>query len=185
MAQHPNTLATVSDLYRVPDDGRHYELVHGQIISEPPPGGRHGRLSARLVGLLDRYLRDHPVGVLLTCDPGFILSRAPDTVRAPDVAVVARARYLRLEDESRPIPGAPELAIEVLSPGDRASAVQAKVADFLAAGCSLVWIVDPDAQQVRVYRDLLDVRRLSADDCLEAQDLLPGFRIRVGEIFEL
>ncbi len=121
MTHDPIPLATVDDLYRLPNDERHYELVQGRIVFEPPPGDRHGRLSARLVGILDRFLEKHPVAELLAGDPGFVLSRAPDTVRAPDIADVEKGRYLPLDDESILFPGAPAPAIEILSPGNRAS----------------------------------------------------------------
>ena len=174
---------TVDDLYALPADDFHHELVHGSLVSEPPPGGRHGRIAARLVQRLGAHVEEHSLGVVLTCDTGFILHRDPDTVRAPDVAFVRRDRYDKLEDETSALPIAPDIAIEVRSPSDSAVKLHAKVADYLAAGTPLVWVVDPGTERVACYRKLLEPRIVAAPQHLEADDLLPGFRLSVDDIF--
>lgn len=176
---------TVADLYALPDDGLRCELVHGEFVSEPTPGGRHGRVAANLVQDIGAHVRAHRLGVVLTCDTGFVLHREPDTVRAPDVALVTLERYRAFDDETSALPGPPDLAIEVLSPSDTAARMHAKVADYLAAGTSLVWVVDPDRRQVLCYRDLLAPQTRAASDELSAEDLLPGLCLPVADIFEL
>jgi len=177
-------LLVAEDLYAIQDDGQHHELVHGLMISEPLAGGRHGMVAAAVAEELRRFSRRHRLGVTLTCDVGFILHRSPDTVRGPDVAFVRQARYEALDDPSQAIPGPPDLAVEVLSPHDRPAAVHAKVADYLAAGTPVVWIVDPSQERVTVYRSLFEPSVFAADDELTAEDVLPGFRVRVGAFFE-
>jgi Uma2 family endonuclease len=176
---------TVDDLYAMPDDGRVYEIEAGLLVSEPLPSPRHGRVVAALAELLRRHVRSRGLGVVLAADAGFLLAREPDTLRGPDVSFVARERYLRLEDESRAFPGPPDLAIEVLSPGNTPAALHGKVADYLAAGARLVWLVDPERQCVTVYRSLLAPRTLPAEGELDGEDVLPGFRARVADIFEV
>src|SRR5437867_1591412 len=127
-------LLAAEDLYGLPRDERRQELLRGVLVSEPPPGGTHGRLLSRLGALLHEFVRPRRLGIIYGGDCGFILARSPDTVRAPDVAFITMERFQALEDESRYIPGAPDLAIEILSPGDRPGEVHGKVADWLAAG---------------------------------------------------
>ncbi len=176
---------TVEELYRLPDDGQRYELAHGRLVSEPPPGIRHGCVAMRLGALLDSFVRTHQAGLIVSCDAGFVLHRSPDTVRAPDLAIIRRRRYLALEDNRKAMPGAPELAIEVLSPGNRWPEVHAKVADYLAAGTALVWVVDPEIAQVHCYRTLLEPHMLTGSQSLTARDLLPGFSVPVSELFTI
>ena len=148
---------TVEDLYRMPDDGCHHELVGGFLTSEPLPGGRHGRVAARIAARLDIHAHACRLGVVLACDTGFILHRSPDTVRGPDVAFVNRERYEVLEDETKAIPGPPDLAVEVLSPSNGPAEVRSKVADYLAA----------------------------SGGCLSAEDILPRLSLPVTDIFNL
>ena len=93
MASSAPNLLTVEDLYELPDDDNHYELVRGHLVSQPPAGGRHGRIAARIVQRLGTFVEQHRLGIVLTCDPGFVLHRGPDTLRAPDVAFVATEHY--------------------------------------------------------------------------------------------
>lgn len=174
---------TAEDLYVLPDDGLRHELVAGRLLSEPPPGFDHGDLTAVISERLSRHVRSARLGKVLAGDPGFILSRNPDTVRAPDVAFV-RTERLPSGRLSRYYPGAPDLAIEILSPGDRPGEVAAKVADYLAAGARAVWIVDSEDRTVTVFAPASPARIFREEDELDGGDVVPGFRVRVGELFE-
>lgn len=176
-------LLTVEDLYDLPEDGRRYELVEGYLLSEPLPGPRHGRVIARIVHLLVDHVDSHQLGEVIAADSGFILARSPDTVRGPDVAFVARERYDAAGDPVTAFPGAPDLAVEVVSPSSRPADVHGKVADYLAAGTKLVWVVDPAAKTVTVYRTLLQPRTLGGEDRLEGEDVLPGFSVAAADCF--
>jgi len=175
---------TVDELDHLPDDEFRYELQSGLLLSEPRPGFRHGDVALAMGSLLRNYVRDSGVDVWPVVEVGFVLSRNPDTMRCPDVAVVTRERADRAGDLKRPFPGAPDLAIEVVSPSNTAVELHSKVADYLAAGTRLVWVVDPETQEVTVYRDLLAPRTLEASDFLDGEDVVPGFRIEVAELFE-
>jgi len=182
--RNPNRSLTTEDLYALPDDGNSHELVRGVLATEPPPGGEHGRVEAQVVMLLKTFVRRHRLGRIYAGDTGFILARSPDTVRGPDVAFVSRERVGSIDVGPGYIPGAPDLAVEILSPGNRRGDVQSKVADYLAAGARRVWVIDPSVPCVQVYRTLLDSRLLSRSDELEGEDVLPGFRVKVAELFE-
>jgi len=173
---------TDSDLDRLEDDGYRYELRAGLLLREPPPGFGHGRVQMRLAAALAAFVRAQALGEVVP-DVGFVLALDPDTVRQPDLAFVQTARLSLLKDDTRRFPGAPDLAVEVLSPSDRPGDVHAKVADFLAAGTRAVWLVDPRHRSVICYRSLLEPRRLVEEDVLEGEDVLPGFSIAVAAIF--
>lgn len=116
-------------------------------------------------------------------ETGFIIRRDPDTVRAPDVAFI-RADRLPEKLPQGYFDGAPDLAVEVLSPNDRASEVQGKIRDWLDAGCRAVWLVDPETKSVTVYKSAHDISVLNTADTLADAQLLPGFSAVVSEIFE-
>jgi Uma2 family endonuclease len=175
---------TAEQLYDLPDDGLRHELLRGTLVSEPLPNLLHGRTVARITALLDRFVRSNRSGVVYAGDTGFMLARQPDTVRGPDVAFVSAER-LRVADERRFFEGAPDLAIEVVSPSDRTSEVLGKVSDYLAAGCRLVWVVDPVREEVRVFRSPFTPRVLSAPEVLDGEEVLLGFSVPVAAIFEV
>lgn len=180
-----NQLLRVEDLYALPEDGMKHELQAGKLVSEPLPGSRHGRVALHVGALLDAHVRRRRLGVVLGNDSGFILSRSPDTVRGPDVSFVRRERFEGSEDLVGPFPGAPDLAVEVLSPSNAPATIHAKVGDYLAAGTRTVWVIDPEAETVVVYRSLLSPRTLGETDDLDGEEVVPGFRASVSELFEV
>jgi len=186
MARHLRSRpVTIDDLYAMPEDEWKHELQGGVLISEPLPGHRHGRVAFRVAELIGTHVRKHRLGVVATNDSGFILSRSPDTLRGPDVSFVSRERFERAGDLVTAFPGAPDLAIEVLSPSNTPAGLHAKVADYLAAGTHEVWVVDPESETVVAYRTLLSPRTLRPGDILEAEEVVPGFRVDVAELFEV
>jgi len=173
----------VGDYARLPEEDAKQELVEGMLVREPLPGWRHGRVAARIAFLIGEFLESHPVGTLSTCDTGHVLSESPATVRGPDVAFVSAERAARIGDEAGFFPGSPDLAIEVLSPSDRWGDVHSKVADYLAAGARLVWVVDPERRTAVEYRTLLDPREIGPQGELDGGDVLPGFRLALSRLF--
>ena len=175
-------LVTTEELEKFPDDDYRYELVDGRVIRMSPVGFQHGRIVARLCALLVQHVQGRKLGVVAT-QLGFELARHPDTVRAPDVAFIAQDRIPSQEPRGF-WKGPPDLAIEVLSPDDRPSEVRAKVEEYLTRGVSLVLVVDPKERAVQVSRPSLPAITLAADALLELDDVVPGFRCRVQEIFD-
>jgi Uma2 family endonuclease len=175
-------LISAEELFQMPNPGR-CELVRGELIMMVPAGFEHGGIVVNLTVLLDRFVRSRKLGRISGAETGFIIRRGPDTVRAPDVAFVRADRI----PEKLPrgfFDGPPDLAIEVLSPGDRASEVQSKIHDWLEAGCRAVWIVDPETKSVTIYKSTHDIAVLNLADTLADDQILPGFTAAVSEIFE-
>ena len=137
-----------------------------------------------IAALLREHVQKRRLGVVVAGDAGFILARKPDTLRGPDVAFVARARIDDLDDGFRAFAGAPDLAVEIVTPSNSPEDVRAKVADYLAAGTRRVWVVNIEVRSVTVYEALLSPRLLREGDVLDAGDVVPGFSVRVGDIFE-
>ena len=160
----PATLMTAEELLAANVTDKRTELVRGVLVVREPAGGRHG------------------AGHLVAAETGFTLARGPDTVRAPDIAFVRRERL----PSSVPV-GFPELApdlvVEVLSPDDRPGETLAKVGDWLEAGARLVWVIDPQGRNARVYRADGSQTWINEADHLDGEDVLPGFRCELASIF--
>jgi Uma2 family endonuclease len=172
-----------NDLLVLPEDTRRHELVAGLVVSEPPASFRHGDLAAEVFARLSEYVRQRDLGRVVSTETGFLLARDPDTVRAPDVAFVSRSTIERAGVFRGYFPGAPDLAVEVLSPSERPADVHAKIGDYLAAGSRIVWVIDPSSRQVRVHRSLLKPSILEETATLEGDDVLPGFSVSVAALF--
>ena len=147
-----------------------------------PTGGEHGSIVASVTAPLTLFVKQHGLGRIYGAETGFQIARDPDTVRAPDVGFVAAAR-MGAKPSRGFVPGPPDLAVEVVSPNDRAGEVLAKVFDWLDAGCRAVWVVDPPTRTVTVYRSREQIVTLGPDDELTGDDVVPGFRLPVAEIF--
>lgn len=177
-------LMTAEELLNMPDDGRRYELIEGELIElAAPPGTRHGYTQFRIGLRLEQFVGPRGLGVVMT-EAGFLVSTDSDTVRAPDVAFVAADR---LPDGDLPagyLPFAPDLLAEVVSPSDRASDVQEKVHMWLDAGARLVWVAYPSTNSVAAYRSRTDVTIVEGDQPLDGAPVLEGFSIPVSRLFE-
>jgi Uma2 family endonuclease len=175
-------LLTADDLL-TKQDGYRYELVKGELIREPPAGNIHGRQAMRLGWRMARHAEANDLGVVFAAETGFRLAADPDTVRAPDVAFVTKTRAEEVGKFEGFWPGAPDLAVEVISPGDSYNEVQQKVEEYLNAGASAVWVVDPRQRTITVYRSFTEMTILTENDTLEGGDIIPGFSCRVAEVF--
>lgn len=176
------TLLTAEDLFHMPDMGMKHELVRGELRSMAPAGVEHGNIGGELFVLLRQYAKLHDLGMVLGPDTGFYLSRDPDNVRAPDVSFVRKARIPVLPVQKF-FPGAPDLAVEVVSPNDTVDELQEKIQDYLAHGVRLVWIIYPRTRTAEVHRPGQPPQHIPADGTLSGEDLLPGFECRVAELF--
>jgi Uma2 family endonuclease len=128
-------------------------------------------------------VKANPLGVVFGAETGFRLASNPDTVRAPDLAFVRRERIPAGGIPREFWTGAPDLAVEVISPSDRYTEVEEKVQDWLSAGTHMVVVVNPRTRAVTVYRAPTEVTRLTESDLFSGGDLLPGFTCRVSEFF--
>jgi Uma2 family endonuclease len=176
------TLLTADELERMPDDDSvQIELDEGELITMPPAGGEHGHIGSGVGADLHFFVKKHKLGRVYSADTGFRLSRY--TVRAPDVAFVRRERVSAIHSEGF-VKGAPDLAVEILSPSDSFRQLTRKVKQYLAAGCHTVWVIHAERREVYVYRADGTDSELGVEDSLEAPELLPGFSLKVAELFE-
>lgn len=174
---------TAEELLRMPDDGFRYELVMGELKQMTPAGDEHGYVAMNVGIALGSYVKAKDLGRTYAAETGFLISRAPDTVRAPDAAFVTRERVEEAGQTGGYFPGAPDLAVEVVSPNDTHSEVVEKALAWLEAGCRMVLVVDPGNRAVTVYRSPRDVSVLKEGDALDGADVLPGWTLPVSELF--
>jgi Uma2 family endonuclease len=174
-------LLTAEEVERLSLPDKQVELVRGRLIVREPPGTWHGAIAANLARVLGAFVHREGLGLVFGQDTGFKIAADPDTVRAPDVAFVARERAGLIRRRGYAAL-APDLLAEILSPDDRPAEVLAKVADWLAAGTRIVWVVDPERREVRVYRQDGSLSILRESDSLDGEDVLPGFSGSVAEI---
>ncbi len=176
-------LVTADELLSMPKDGFRYELVKGELRKMSPSGSEHGVIIGKITVRLGSYVEANDLGIYFGAEAGFKLASDPDTVRAPDVAFVSREHIPESGITKKFWQGAPDLAVEVLSPGDTLKEVKEKVEEWLGAGAKAVWVVNPKRRSVTVYRSVTDVTRLAEGEVLEGGDVVPGFRCKVAEIF--
>ena len=158
-----------------------YELDEGELVVMTKPRPLHNRIAERLFRALDRYLETYPVGEVFIFEYLFVLG--PTIKRAPDVSFLRSERAKKI-DPHVDIPGAPDLAVEVLSPTDTVSAMRRKIRQYFAAGTQCVWIVYPETREVEIWKQPSQPQKvLQETDVLEDTDLLPGFALRVGALF--
>jgi Uma2 family endonuclease len=169
--------------YAALDDPEHEyvtELVRGSVVREPRPRNLHGEMQVEIASHLRAWAK--PRGAVVTVESGYILAEEPATVRGPDVAV----SLTRRSTEGVPggwVRGAPDVAMEVLSPSDSASAIHQKTLEYFDAGARLVWIVDPRARTVTVYRPDGTASVLRERATLDGEDVLPDLSLTLSDIF--
>ena len=176
-------LMTADDLLNLPDDGQRHELVRGELRTMAPSANEQGWMTMNVSTPLDVLVRDRRLGVVFTADTGFKLAENPDTVLAPDVAFFSRERALQERPTRGFRVGAPDLAVEIISPNDRYVEVEEKVAAWLASGVRMLILVNPRRREVRVHRLGQPAQVLSEADTLDGGDVVPGWRLPVAEIF--
>lgn len=176
-------LMTADELLAMPDDGFVYELIKGDLSRMPPPGHEHGRLTMRVAVPLYQHVDANRLGLVYAAETGFLIHQNPDTVRAPDVAFVRHQRLIDAGSIEGYFVGAPDLAVEVISPSDNVVYVEEKVVTWIEAGSGMVWVVSPKLRTVTVYQSLTEISVLTEKDAVEGHAVVPGFKIAVAEIF--
>jgi Uma2 family endonuclease len=176
---------TAEELLRMPDDGFRYELVRGELRRMPPAGDEHGYLALEIASDLRNHVKANNLGRTYAAETGFKLASDPDTVRAPDAAFVSRERAEKVGRVAGYWPGAPDLAVEVVSPNDTHAEVTEKALAWLDAGCRMVLVADPERRAVTVYRSRSDIRILTSEagDAIDGADVVPGWKLSIAELF--
>lgn len=184
MSTHAPATVSAEELLKLPrGEGKRYELIEGQLRVMCAAGFEHGRVAATAGWLLGTHVRANGLGLTLGAETGFILARGPDTMRAPDAAFVSQARA----DAVGPSPGfwpggAPDLAIEVVSPEDSRPYLRAKALNWLETGATAVLVLHPRTCSATVYRPGGDVQSYT-DGTLDLSDAVPGWHVAVADFF--
>jgi Uma2 family endonuclease len=176
-------LLTADDLWHLPKDGMRHELIKGVVYAMPPAGFEHGVVGINLSTPLDQHVKSNRLGLVVGGETGFLIATNPDTVRAPDIGFVCQGRIQTTGIPRQYWPGAPDLAVEIVSPNDRVFEVDDKVLEWLHAGAALVWVVNPRQRTVTVHRQGGTATLLTINDILSGEQVVPGFSMRVADIF--
>ncbi len=176
-------LYTAQDLADMPDDGKIYELHNGVLIEVAGSKIRQSRLAMWLGHLLLSFIQQHKLGGIVTGADGSVVLNEYNT-RIPDVSYISPDRA-KLQDDDGYIQGAPDLAIEVVSPSNSAPEMQQRAGEYLAAGARLVWIVNPILRTVDIYQPHGMRTVLSGEDILDGSDVLPGLTLPLREVFKV
>ena len=175
---------TAEELLKMPDDGFRYELIRGELKKMPPPGHVHGRVAMKFGWRLAQHVKANNLGIVYAAETGFLLETDPDTVRAPDCAFVSRERLGDIGDVEGYLPGAPDIAVEVISPGDTYTEVEEKAIEWLANGSAMVLVLNPRKRTATVYRSLTDITILDQNAILDISDVVPDFKVSVKDLFD-
>ena len=171
---------TIDDMYHMPKDGQKYELVDGEVVVSPA-GFYHAEIVTKIAHIFATFLDDHPIGKVVGDNVGLIFPNG--NLRSPDVSFI---RMDKLPGGKSPVTFGefvPDLAVEVLSPGDSPRHILQKIGEFLECGVSLVWLVDPKTQTVTTFRSLSQTQQFTAQDTINAEPILPGFACLVSRFF--
>lgn len=173
---------TEAELEALPDDGFDHEVVDGELVMSPKNNFEHGRICVNLLGALAPFARGRKLGEVLESSTGFWMRN--QNCRAPDVSFIARERLAGLGRTPRAFfQGAPDLAVEVLSPNNTRAEIESRLRDYFASGSRLVWIVDPETESVDVFDSLESRRRIGRGGELTGEPVLPGFRYPLDQLF--
>ncbi len=174
---------TAEELLRSPDDGLRRELVRGEVRQMAPAGNVLGSIAMNISTPLDRHMRSNGLGVAFAAETGFRISENPDLVRAPDTAFVRQERVETVGEMEGYWPGASDLTVAVVSPNDRFSEVEEKVADWLATGARMVLIANPQGRTVTVRRSGREALIPSEGETIDGGEVVPGWTLPVADVF--
>jgi Uma2 family endonuclease len=171
------TLMSLAEFEALPDDGERHELIEGELIKMPPPQKRHNRVVRKINSALTKVAEQAGTYVVYV-DAGFRVRPESPTVLQPDIAVFKADRDFGDEGYFE---GAPDLAIEVVSPGDSADRIEEKVHLYLSCGASAVWIVYATSRLIHVRRNS-GVSIVNEDSSIDAPEIFPGWSVRVSDL---
>ena len=177
-------LMTAEELLELPRGQHRYELINGELKTMSLASHDHGRIAMRIELALAEFVWRNDLGDAYAAETGFLLKTNPDTVLGPDAAFISKNRLAEGRDERGYWPGPPDLAVEVVSPHETRPKVRMKVTQWLDYGALQVWTVHPKNETVTIHRRSGESTTFERGDILEADDLLPGFRIALADIFK-
>ncbi|AFY62194.1 Uma2 family endonuclease [Synechococcus sp. PCC 6312] len=174
---------TDAEFMDLPSDGHRYELVNGEVVDMGNSGMEHGYFASILLAELTIFVRKNKLGAI--CDSSTAFTLKNGNKRSPDIGFIGRERLRGL---SRPLrgffEGAPDLVVEILSPGNTVEEMHQKIVEYFANGTRLLWKVDPSERSILVYHSSEPDQLLGMGDSLDGEDIVPGFSMAVNELFE-
>ena len=174
---------TEAELGALPEDGYLHEVVHGELVMSPENSFYHGDICADLVMALRSFAKANKLGAVWDSSTGFWMKNR--NCRAPDVSFVCKARLKGLRRSTASFfQGAPDLAVEILSPTNTRQEIDERLKDFFSSGTQIAWIIDPAMERVEICQSLTNRALLSAGGSLDGQHLLPGFKYPVADLFK-
>jgi len=175
---------TDEEFMSLPDDGHHYEIINGELIDMGNSGALHGYVCSTLMILLGGYVRQQKLGAMLDSSTAFKMKNG--NKRSPDIAFFAKERLQGIAVlPSGYLEGAPDLAVEVLSPGNTVEEIDDKLTEYFENGSRLVWVINPTQHYVLVYRSAQEPDRLLKEkDSLDGEEVIPGFTLAIADLFQ-
>jgi Uma2 family endonuclease len=181
MATVTQTPLTQEQFAQLPGDGARHEMDAGTLITLPPAKSLHTLIALTVLEALQNYLKAFAKARALP-EAGYVLSQEPLTIRQPDVSVLSKDRIAATDADSY-FQGAPDLAVEIVSPSDSAQDLESKVKQYLQGGAKQVWVLYPKTRNIHVFSGAQSPRILDANQTLEGGELLPGFSVKVADLF--
>lgn len=185
IAKTPESITTAEQLLAMHHGDSRYQLIKGVLSMMSPAGSEHGRIAGRIFTRLAVHVEKHGLGVTYAAETGFRIAVSPDTVRAPDAAFVSHRRLTSIEPTRGYLPLAPDLVVEVVSPNDSFSDVEAKASNWLDAGAGIVLVADLENRLLKAYRPDRDIRTFRSGESFEAGEVCDNFTLAVNDVFEL
>lgn len=176
---------TEAELKALPENGYTHEVVNGELVMSPKNDFYHGHICSRLLAALVNFNQTQHLGAVLDSSTGFWMHNR--NCRAPDISFVTKARLIgsKFKPSTRKFfPGAPDLAVEILSPSNTRVEIDERLKDFFASGTQITWIINPDAECVEVCHSPTRRELLGAGACLDGEHLLPGFQYPIADLFK-
>ena len=175
---------TDAEFMALPDDGHHYEIVNGELIDRGNSGALHGYVCGLLLAALGSYIIPEKLGVILNSSTAFKMKNG--NKRSPDIAFFTKERLQGMKTlPSGYLEGAPDLAVEVLSPGNTIEEIEEKLSEYFENGSRLVWVVSPTQHYILVYRSAKEPDRLlKMQDNLNGEEVIPGFELAIADLFQ-
>jgi Uma2 family endonuclease len=183
--EHAGKSWTEADLQALPEDGYLHEVVDGELVMSPKNNWFHGRICSRLLIAIGNFATEHRLGAVLDSSTGFWMFNR--NCRAPDVSFVLKTRLESLgfkPNDKRFFPGAPDLAVEVLSENNTRSEIDARLKDFFGSGTQIAWVIDPELQRVEVCHSPARRQLVGTGGFLDGEHLLPGFKYPIADLFK-
>jgi Uma2 family endonuclease len=180
--ESPRKVWTEAELQALPEDGFVHEVVKGELVMSPKNNLQHGNIAFRLSMALGHHVQSHRLGVVLDSSTGFWMRNR--NCRAPDISFIAKRRLAKWKPSAKEFfVGAPDLAVEILSPNNTRSEMDARLRDFFESGTRLAWIIAPDAERAEVCHSLTQRELVGSGGFLVGEDVLPGFRYPIADLF--